>query len=256
MIPIRDENPARTTPYFVYIIVALNVILFLADWAGSTRLAPRVEIGGLWNYSMIPAQIVTGNPDLPARIGQFAIPHPSPQPVWITIFTSMFLHGGLLHLGGNMLYLWIFGNNIEDVLGHFKFVLFYLAGGLVAAGAHIISSPMSQVPTLGASGAIAAVLGAYIVLYPNSRVTSLVFLGFFVTTVAVPAVVVLGLWIVLQLLSVTLGGGMTPGGGGVAYWAHIGGFAAGIVGILLLGGQRLAGERRSERSHYNSWFED
>lgn len=256
MIPLKDENPTRTIPYVVYIIIALNVFLFIIDLLGTRQIAPRVEIGALWDLSMIPKQVITGNADLPARIGPYVIPHNSPSPAWLTIFTSMFLHGGLLHLGVNMLYLWIFGNNIEDVLGHLKFFIFYMVGGFVAALAHILSNPNSLVPTLGASGAIAAVLGAYIILYPNSRVICLVFLGFFITTVAVPAVVVLGLWIVLQIVSATIGGGMTPGGGGVAYWAHIGGFMAGVIGILLLGGSRLARDRRQDRRFNRSWYGD
>jgi len=270
VIPIRDENPTRTTPYIVYLLIALNVFVYMVDQLGGhTVLAynamgqavGRIPVDGLWNYTMVPAQIWQSNPDLPARIanvpqiGVVLVPHPSPSPVWLTIFTSMFLHGGLLHIGGNMLYLWIFGNNIEDVLGHFKFILFYLIGGVVAALAHILSSPSSAVPTLGASGAIAAVLGAYIILYPNARVMSLVFLGFFATMVAVPAVVVLGLWIFLQVISTALGGGMTPGGG-VAYWAHIGGFAFGVVVILLLGGRRLIRGRREDRAFQHYWYEE
>jgi membrane associated rhomboid family serine protease len=169
----------------------------------------------------------------------------------------MFLHGGLIHIGGNMLYLWIFGNNIEDVLGHIKFIFFYFTGGAIAAGAHILSNPASQVPTIGASGAIAAVLGAYMVLYPTRRVICLVLLGFFFTTIAVPAVVVLGLWVFLQFINAAVtGGGMTPGVGGVAYWAHIGGFAAGVVGILLLGGQRLVRQRWYDRPLRRNWYEE
>ena len=154
----------------------------------------------------------------------------------------MFLHSGIFHIAGNLWFLWIFGNNIEDVLGHVKFAIFYLFGGIAAAAVHILSNPMSPIPTLGASGAIAAVMGADIVLFPNSRITTLVFFGFFVTTVAIPAVVVLGIWIFLQFSGVT--GGTTPGGGGVAYWAHIGGFIAGVVGILLLGGRGLRNQGR------------
>ncbi|MBI2843466.1 MAG: rhomboid family intramembrane serine protease [Armatimonadetes bacterium] len=259
MIPIRDENPTRTVPYVVYLLIVVNVLVFIIDEIGGRTVPPGVEVGTFWDYSMVPRQVVTGNPDIPVQIrtdrAVVTIPHNSPSPVWITILTSMFLHGGLLHIGGNMLYLWIFGNNIEDVLGHTKFLIFYLLGGFAAAVAHIVSAPMSQVPTVGASGAIAATLGAYVVLYPNSRVICLVFLGFFVTTVAVPAVVVLGLWIVLQVLNAAAGGGMTPGGGGVAYWAHIGGFAVGVAGILLLGGQRLIRGRRG-RNYQNYWSED
>lgn len=248
MIPIRDDNPTRTTPYVVYTLIALNVLIFLIDRIGATG-----PVGGLWGFAMIPYEIWTGN-NIQIAIGQYIIP-PSPEPVYVTIVSSMFLHGGFLHLAGNMLYLWIFGNNIEDVLGHVKFLIFYLIGGIIAALAHIVSNPMSQVPTVGASGAIAAVLGAYMILFPNSKVTTLIFIGIFVTTAAVPAVVVLGLWIFLQFISVALGGGMTPGGG-VAYWAHIGGFLAGVIGILLLGGKTLIVRQRRQRDYRRNWYEE
>lgn len=257
MIPLRDENPTRTVPYVVYLIIAVNIIAYLIDISGSMVVPQGVRINGLFNYTMIPAQIVRDDPTIDAKLGpNIDIPHPSPSPVWITVLTSMFLHGGLLHIAGNMLYLWIFGNNIEDVLGHFKFLLFYLAGGVIAALAHIASNPMSQIPTVGASGAIAAVLGAYLIVYPNSRVITLIVLGFFVTTAAVPAVFILGYWIFLQVIQATVFHGGSMSGGGVAYWAHIGGFVAGVIGILLFGGRRLAGDRRNERSFRNSWYED
>ncbi|MEN6521245.1 MAG: rhomboid family intramembrane serine protease [Armatimonadota bacterium] len=250
MIPIRDENPTRLTPYVVYFLIALNVVFFIID-----RLGAHGAVGNLWGLSMLPRDIWTGE-NLPAQIGTTIIPHDSPSPVYITILTSMFLHGGLLHLGGNMLYLWIFGNNIEDVLGHARFLLFYLVGGVLAAFAHILSNPSSQVPVVGASGAIAAVLGAYMVLYPKNKVTTLLFIGIFVTTAAVPAVVVLGLWIFLQIISAMLGGGMTPGSGGVAYWAHIGGFLTGVALIMLLGGRRLVRRQRRERNYRRYWYEE
>jgi membrane associated rhomboid family serine protease len=140
----------------------------------------------------------------------------------------MFMHAGLAHLGGNMLYLWIFGDNVEDSMGHTRFLLFYLIGGLVASLAHIFTNPGSQIPTVGASGAIAAVLGAYLVLYPNSRVLTIIPFGFFLRLAMIPAVIVLGLWFVLQLFSgvLSMGG---PDVGGVAFWAHVGGFVAGVI---------------------------
>jgi len=248
MIPIRDENPTQTTPYVVYSLIALNIFIYLID-----RISATGPIGGLWGFAMIPYEIWTGN-NIPIRIGPYIV-SPGPDSVYITIISSMFLHGGLLHLAGNMLYLWIFGNNIEDVLGHVRFLVFYLIGGIIAALMHILSNPMSHVPTVGASGAIAAVLGAYMILFPNSRIITLIFIGIFVTTAAVPAVVVLGLWIFLQFMSVMLGGGMTPGGG-VAYWAHIGGFLAGVIGILLLGGKKLVRRQRRQREYRRYWYEE
>lgn len=250
MIPIRDENPTRTTPYIVYFIIILNVLAFVVDWMGKQMIAPHLVVGGLFNYSMIPAAVVTGR-DVVTHIGPYEIQLLSPHPTWITIFTSMFLHGGFMHIAGNMWFLWIFGNNIEDVLGHFRFALFYLIGGVAAALAHIFSGPMSTIPTVGASGAIAAVMGAYVVLYPRSRITTLVFVFYFITTVEVPALFILSIWLFLQMTGAI--GSSGPGGGGVAYWAHIGGFVAGVIGILLLGGRNLKNRRPSTYYRGKDW---
>lgn len=261
MIPIRDENQTRTVPYVMYALVALNIILYLIDLLGTrtigvyngSTLVGTLQISGLWNYTMVPAQIIKGDPNLSAVIASNVPPmvHHSPSPTWLTILTSMFLHANIWHIGSNMLYLWIFGNNIEDALGHVKFLIFYLLGGVAAALAHIFSDPNSLIPTMGASGAIAAVLGAYLYLFPKNRVLCLVFFGFFVTTVAVPAVVVLGIWFLLQFVS--LGATHPSTSGGVAYYAHIGGFIAGIIMIILFGGRRLI------RGRYNtdteSWYD-
>jgi membrane associated rhomboid family serine protease len=253
MIPLRDENPGTTTPYVVYLLIAVNIIVYIIDQLGSRTIPPGIPINGLWQFTMVPHQVVTGDPEVRAQLGRFLIAHEAPTPTWITIFTSMFMHGGLVHIGGNMLYLWIFGDNIEDVLGHFKFLLFYLGGGVIAALAHIASNPQSLVPTVGASGAIAAVLGAYIVLFPNSRVQTLVFY-FFITVVSLPAVILLGYWILIQVFFGvgSLGSAST---GGVAYFAHIGGFAAGAIGILLLGGRRRVRDRQNLRRYNNTWYE-
>ena len=152
----------------------------------------------------------------------------------LTIFTSMFMHGGLFHIGGNMLYLWIFGNNVEDRLGRIPFLVFYLVGGIVAALAQVVIDPTSTNPLVGASGAIAAALGAYIVLFPGARILSLVFLGFFYQLLEVPALVILGFWFVLQLISGVASLGAQTAEGGVAFFAHIGGFALGlVVGVLV-----------------------
>jgi membrane associated rhomboid family serine protease len=156
----------------------------------------------------------------------------------------MFMHGGLFHICGNMLYLWVFGNNIEDALGHIRFLLFYLACGILAALAHILSNTGSPVPTVGASGAIAGVLGAYIYLYPGNRVRTLLMLGWFWDYIDIPAMLVLGVWFLTQLMNLGGSGGLQ--GGGVAYWAHIGGFVSGIALVAVLGGRKL---RRSERSY-------
>jgi membrane associated rhomboid family serine protease len=150
--------------------------------------------------------------------------------VWITIFTAMFMHGSLLHWGGNMLFLWIFGNNIEDSMGRLKYLLFYLLGGIAATLAQFATDTDAVVPNLGASGAIAAVLGAYALLYPRARVVTLIFIIFFITLIEVPALLVLGVWFLLQLLDA---GSQPVGGGGVAVWAHIGGFVFGLIAVKL-----------------------
>jgi membrane associated rhomboid family serine protease len=169
-----------------------------------------------------------------------------PNPSWITVITHMFLHGGWLHLIGNMWFLWIFGNNVEDSMGHRRFALFYLLCGLAAAALQVAFSPSSAVPMVGASGAIGGVMGAYVVLYPRVRVDLLVVLGFYVTTVTVPALFMLGYWLLLQLV----GGAVSLGaeGGGVAFWAHVGGFAAGALLVLLFRDPALVA-----RHPYHGW---
>ncbi len=213
MIPIRDENPTRTTPVVNYLLIVVNAIVFIlmaTTPAGNERL--------VYQFAMIPSQVTSG-----LDLGDIS-----------DIFTSMFMHAGLAHIAGNMLYLWIFGDNVEDSLGHGRYLFFYLLGGVVASVAHILSNPNSNIPTVGASGAIAAVLGAYLVLFPSSRVVTIIPLGFFLRLTVVPAVIVLGLWFVLQLFQGVLSLGMSADVGGVAFWAHIGGFVAGAAAAKLL----------------------
>lgn len=225
MIPLRDENPTRTTPYVVYGLIALNVAAFLYN--GTLGLHAGNPLAG---FELIPAELTTGR-----DIGM-----PTPVPPWVTIFTSMFLHANWLHVFGNMLYLWIFGNNIEDVLGHFRFLIFYFAAGAGAAFAEVFINPTARVPMVGASGAIAGLLGAYLILFPRARIITL----FFVQVIALPASIVLTYWIAIQVFnSLLLGSGMVPGGG-VAYAAHIGGFGIGMAMILMFGGRRLLRGRR------------
>ncbi len=222
MIPLRDENPTRTVPYVVFALIIVNAIVFVYNGT----LAPGAH-NPLAGFELVPSELTTGR-----NVGVS-----TSVPFWMTIFTSMFLHANLLHIGGNMLYLWIFGNNIEDRLGHFKFTLFYLACGLAAALGQVMMDPDSTVPMVGASGAIAGVLGAYLMLFPGARIINLVFLFFFIQVVALPAYIVLGFWFALQLLNgLVFGSGMTPGGG-IAYAAHVGGFLAGVVAIYLFGGK-------------------
>ena len=259
MIPLRDDQPTRTFPIVTILLIVLNILVYVGQ-----QVLPLNQ-----TWSLVPYEI-THNIDLYGTIGRIAsdgsvqllqIPPgamvqlgpndiaygPAPHPLWLTIFTSMFLHGSLLHIGGNMLYLWIFGNNVEDVLGKAKFILFYLACGLAASFAQIAVGPNSLIPNLGASGAIAGVLGAYFILYPNARVLTLVpFFVFFLAQVR--AYWILLLWIVINVFQGVAGLGIQRGGG-VAHFAHIGGFFAGIVLISLLGGRGLA-ERHERRDRY------
>ncbi len=227
MIPFRDENPSRTFPIVVVGIIAANVVVYIYQ----TLLPLPQHALFIYTHGAIPAVLlgkVTLAQVLPREAQAAALlsdlPMAPVQPAWLTIFTAMFLHGGFLHLAGNMLYLWIFGNNVEDILGHFRFIVFYLLCGFLAASAHVLTSIGSPIPMVGASGAIAGVLGAYYMKFPRARVRCLVFLFFFVTVVMLPAGLVLLLWFLMQVWS-----SLQPhsGHGGVAFFAHIGGFIAG-----------------------------
>ncbi len=216
MIPLRDENPASTVPTVTRALIVANALAFVFELALGPRLTGLVVGWGL----------------VPHRVAQVFGGGEPAGPALATIVTSMFLHGGWVHLIGNMWYLWIFGDNVEDRMGHAGFVLFYLASGVAAAALHVVISPWSPVPTVGTSGAIAGVLGAYAVLYPRARVLTLVPVVFFIQIVSLPALLVLGLWFVVQFFTGTLALG--GGGGGVAWWAHIGGFTFGMAIALLL----------------------
>lgn len=207
MIPLRDDNPTHRTPIITYFLILVNILVYLFQML----LGPNNE-AFVYQFALIPADVIN-------RVSLGSI---------FDIFTSMFMHAGLAHIGGNMLYLWIFGDNVEDRLGRFKYLLFYVIGGVVASLTHILTNPGSQIPTVGASGAIAAVLGAYLVLYPSQKVLTLIPLGFWLRMTLLPASVVLGLWFVLQFFQGVASLGM-PDVGGVAFWAHIGGFVSGVV---------------------------
>ncbi|MEK6683305.1 MAG: rhomboid family intramembrane serine protease [Nitrospirota bacterium] len=218
MIPLRDDNPVQTTPVVtVGIIVAATLVFFY-----QLSLGPQAGQRFVYQFGAIPA-VLFGQESLPLEVAAV--------PASFSLITSMFLHGGFMHLIGNMLYLWIFGNNIEDAVGHARFIGFYLLCGVVAAMSHALVDPGSPAPMIGASGAISGVLGAYLLLYPRAHVLVLIPLGFFTRLMHIPAGFVLGFWFVLQLISgtATVGGG----GGGVAWFAHIGGFLAGMVLIGL-----------------------
>jgi membrane associated rhomboid family serine protease len=218
MIPLRDDNPTEITPVVTVAFIVMCVLVFLYE----ISLPASTNEAFVYMYGAIPA-VVFGYVQLPPELMSL--------PAYGTLISSMFLHGGWMHLIGNMLYLWIFGNNIEDVMGHAKFIVFYGVCGVLAALSHAYIDPESTIPMVGASGAISGVLGAYLLLYPRARVLVFIPIGFFSQMIYVPAALVLGLWFVLQVLS----GGMSFGheGGGVAFFAHIGGFLAGMVLIGL-----------------------
>ncbi len=210
MFPIRDHNVSGTTPYVTYLLIAVNVAVFLGSRA---LLSATGQDYFAFEWGMIPERLSEGQG-------------------WITVLTAMFLHGGWLHIAGNMLFLWIFGDNVEDALGHWTYLLFYLAGGVAAAGAQYLVEPLARYPVIGASGAIAGVLGGYFLLFPKARVDVLVIFVIFFRIFAIPAWIVLGVWMLFQLYSGTTG--LSGGPSAVAYPEHIGGFAAGLVLCLPL----------------------
>ncbi|EAW42909.1 rhomboid family intramembrane serine protease [Nodularia spumigena CS-584] len=218
MFPLYDENPIRITPYFTYGLIGLNIVVFLHEVSLSSEQLE--QFFGI--YAVIPRELTTN----------FALE-------WTTLFTSQFLHGGWWHLISNMVFLWVFGNNIEDRMGHFKYLIFYLACGALAGLCQWFISMDSTIPSLGASGAIAGILGAYVIRFPQSKIFTLLFLGFFVTTIRIPAMILIGLFVIQNvisgLLSLEAAANMTVESGGVAYWAHIGGFAFGLILAPLFG---------------------
>ena len=239
MIPLADDNPIRSTPIFTILLIAANVVVFIYQFSLGAAAETFIRACGF-----LPAELITGEDvGVPTCV----------SPTYLTILTSMFMHGGLLHIGSNMLYLWIFGNNVEDAMGSVRFVVFYLASGVAAALTQTVVTIMytpelAGIPNVGASGAVAGVLGAYLVLFPGARVRTLIALGFFWSTARIPALIVLGLWFVTQFFQGV--GALDPtvsATSGVAFWAHIGGF---VVGLVL--GKVLAHNLNSRRAspHY------
>jgi membrane associated rhomboid family serine protease len=222
LIPLRDIIPSRTTPVVTIALITINVLVFLYELS----LGRAVDAFTLY-WGLVPAAFS-----------------------WVAVLTSMFLHGGIMHVAGNMLYLWIFGDNVEDRMGHGRFLVFYLLCGTAAALAQTITQPDSVVPMVGASGAIAGVMGAYFVLYPKSRIVTLVPLFFIFQVVEVPAILFLGIWFLMQFVNglgsiVTVAAGQSAGG--IAFWAHVAGFVAGISGVVVF--------RRPERQRVEWWHD-
>ena len=218
MIPLRDVIPSRTTPWVTLLLIAVNAIVFVHE-----LLLPQRELVSFFlAHGLVPAHFS-----------------------WLAIFSSMFLHDGVLHIGSNLLCLWIFGDNVEDRLGHGRYIVFYLLTGAVAALTQVWASPDSTVPLIGASGAIAGVMGAYLVLFPHSRVLVLVPIIFFFDVIEVPAVIFLGIWFVMQAIGGVGRLAASTSQGGVAFWAHLGGFLAGVLGVFVF--------RRRERERVEWW---
>lgn len=226
MIPINDENPTYSTPIVVYALIAINVVVFWHQMSLGSGLDGFFQL-----YAVIPRELSASFSGTPLN---------QPVPELATLITSQFLHGGLMHIGGNMLFLWTFGDNIEHDLGHIKFLLFYLVCGVLAALTHWFFGMQSGVPTVGASGAIAGVMGAYLIKYPRAKIVTLLPLLFIWTTVRIPAIFFLGFWFIQQAISSVASLGM-PEAGGVAYWAHAGGFIFGAILAPILG---LMSDRR------------
>ena len=253
MIPLKDNIPTRVFPIVTVVIILINVAVYFGvekgGWSAPSNDKAVVE------YSFIPYELSHQDQEC-AQVGSKigcgtkqelvdAGATDTSQPnVLVTIFTAMFMHGSFLHIAGNMLFLWIFGNNVEDSMGRLKYTLFYLAGGIAATLAQYFSSTDAVVPNLGASGAIAAVLGGYALLYPRARVITLIFIIFFITVIELPALLVLGAWFVLQALDAA---SQPVGGGGVAVWAHIGGFVFGLIAIKLFASRYDPNYERHDR---------
>ena len=242
MLPIGDDNRGRRSfPVVNLGLIALNVLVFLYELSLPSSALDQL----IHRYGAVPAAIAQG---VPAATN-------APIPAWATIFTAMFIHAGWLHIGGNMLFLWIFGDNVEDAMGHVRYLVFYLLGGLAAAIAQtFIGGPRSTDPMIGASGAIAAILAAYLVLFPRGGVRVLVFLGFFVTVLMVPAIIVIGIWFATQFLSGLASLGVaTQQSSGVAFWAHVGGFTSGLVPVWVFRDRAAVERQRLARQGYRAF---
>jgi membrane associated rhomboid family serine protease len=244
LFPLKDNIPTRSTPVVTIGLIVINVLMFfLFQEATISFSGAGVNEQNVVEYGAIPYEIThPGEQCVTDELGRSGCGDQEVAeqahggdlpPTWLTILTSMFMHGGLLHIAGNMLFLWIFGNNIEDSMGPVRFIAFYLLGGVAAVLAQTAIDPDSTIPTIGASGAVAAVLGGYALLYPRARVVTLIFIIFFITLIELPALVVLGLWFLLQVWYGSAELTQPVGGGGVAYFAHIGGFLFGLLLIKL-----------------------
>jgi membrane associated rhomboid family serine protease len=245
VFPLKDNIPTERTPFVTIALIAINVFVYFVLQKGGILHGPTDS--SVIHFGAIPYEITHPGDECDALFGPGSVARSAilcegvdpvrvidTPPTILTIFTAMFMHGSILHLGGNMLFLWIFGNNVEDAMGYVRFLVFYLLGGIAALLGQTLVEPSAMVPTVGASGAIAAVLGGYILLYPRARVITVIFIIFFFTILELPAMVVLGLWFLQQIAFGYFDlASPTGGGGGVAYFAHIGGFIFGLAAIKL-----------------------
>jgi membrane associated rhomboid family serine protease len=249
LIPLKDNIPTEGVPVLTISLIVMNVLMFLFFQDPQLSLSgASVDEQNVIDYGAIPYEITHPGEqcETPGAPAELACSEGGGGPsTWVTLLTSMFMHGGLLHIAGNMLFLWIFGNNIEEAMGRIKFILFYLGGGMAATLAQVLIDTGSTVPSIGASGAVAAVLGAYALLYPRARVVTLIIIIIFITVIELPALLVLGLWFLMQLYYGSSELAQPIGGGGVAYWAHIGGFLFGLATVKLLA--------RRENPNYDSY---
>ena len=246
MFPLKDNIPTENLAIVTIALIALNVLAYFFFQHGTISLgdpSSQAYLTNLFDYGYFPYELTHPGTQCVPQGSQIACGegHPGLPATWVTVFTAMFMHGGLLHLGGNMLFLWIFGNNVEDSMGPVRFTIFYLLGGIAALALQVAIGPDSAVPTLGASGAIAGVLGGYIVLYPRARVLTLIFLIIFFTFLELPAVLFLFIWFAQQAVFGAVGLTNPSGnGGGVAYFAHVGGFIFGLLAVKLFATRRSA----------------
>jgi membrane associated rhomboid family serine protease len=262
LFPFKDNIPTDRFPVVTVVLIALNVIAYFFWQRGGISFGDPSAgnphyFTNLIDYAQFPYEIThpgdhceavqNGAIACEGQPGVTGTADPQP-PTWLTLFTSMFMHGGLLHLGGNMLFLWVFGNNVEDSMGPVKYVVFYLLAGLAATAGQVLVDPDAAVPSIGASGAVAGVLGGYILLFPRARVITLIFIVFFFTIIELPALLILGFWFIQQVLFGYFDLNSGGEGGGVAYFAHIGGFVFGLAAIRL-----FADERRRKRQEEAAW---
>lgn len=244
MLPIKDNIPTNSFPFVTLGLILANLVIYILAISHGGSFFSGPDLHEVVKFGAIPYALSHSLNDHCALVSQHFLrcsPHSIPHTLsaWQTAFTAMFMHASIIHIGGNMLFLWIFGNNVEDAMGHVKYLAFYILGGLAALALQVVVAPNSDAPTLGASGAIAAVLGGYIVLYPRARVLTFVFIIFFFTVIELPAMVMLGVWFAEQAVfgaaNLTT---PTGSGGGVAYFAHVGGFVFGLLTIRLLARRR------------------